>query len=1246
MSGDAGRTALTIVGQVAGYALMAATGPAGAAIGAALGGYVGMQAGYALFPLDPIAGPRLTDARLMGSAYGVAIPQVFGAARVAGNVIWQSDIRETATTEEVGGKGGPSQDVTTYSYDADVAVGLCAGPMASVRRIWADGRLIYDVSDQADIGALQRSGEFAQHFSFYSGSETQLPDPTIEAARGVGQTPAYRGLCYVVFRQIPLADYGNRIPQFSFEVVELGSPVMGRMVFRSPPLDSPAFATHMTASLPLPVISFVGPIIRVANSVDRVVRVYSHAGELLSVEEENHLEHDLPPFALANPGPFGVWSFGYARHVRSSHRGQTPAGGASVAVFRTGSVVADYDAIEHVPSGEALMGVAASASAAHLLVISGPPAGTPTTWRLLRWDGRRCALERSGAVDSTSFPNATTFGMGPVIQTISMFTLAFLEADLRHLWQVGEPEASVYVWRIDADNVLRRVIAFDQLPPSTHERMQPSLSYRAGYADNALAVFIGTDHEPTPNTRLHVYSRLADGAVGAQTVGGIVQALCLRAGLAAPQIDTAALTQPCAGYVVGSSMTARGAIGALANVFAFHGVESGTLLRFAPKAAGASAATIPAADLGSGEAPAVLVASERAQETDLPSRVLVRYTDVDADYQPGAQSSRRVSTGSRQTMEIDAPVCMSATAAARAAEVLLADAWQARTGRRFSTSRKWAQVEPGDVVTLDTEPRLTVRVRSRRETGGRIEFDAADHAAAVFTGAAVGAPLPAGGALTVAPITRLELLDIPSLRATDDDAGLYVAALGQGAGTWSGARIERQLAASEDWLPLDTVHRVAVIGRALTVLPAYAGANRFDEGSSVDVQLVAGALAGATELQVLDGANAAYLGGELIQFREAVLVAGTTYRLSGLLRGRCGTEQFQGAHQVGETFVLLTPAGLSRLALPLGDVGMTAYYRALSFRAATTHTPSVQRLTHTGAAVRPLAPTQLRAIRLANDDVQFRWVRRARLNAEWLDAVDVPLDEPAERYDVEVLDAAAVVVLRAWSALQLREIVYTAAQQAADFGVAPSNINVRVYQRSSRVGRGFPAAELLSAAWPPTLRDWNDGLTTGQTVFGNASPSHSVVAGECRLNTNGGTAYSRLDLARATVDFDATVSLTATTGGRTGFVYRTTTYGGTNGMFAYAAFITDVGTGLNINILRGQNAPAGGTETTIASAFVAGPNSGWFRVRVRVLGALHELYVDGVLRASATDATFGTAGLPGLLGLAGTPLFDNLVITY
>ena len=52
----------------------------------------------------------------------------------------------------------------------------------------------------------------------HKGGETQEPDPFIAAKMGAANTPAYRGTAYVVFEELPLERFGNRLPQLSFEV--------------------------------------------------------------------------------------------------------------------------------------------------------------------------------------------------------------------------------------------------------------------------------------------------------------------------------------------------------------------------------------------------------------------------------------------------------------------------------------------------------------------------------------------------------------------------------------------------------------------------------------------------------------------------------------------------------------------------------------------------------------------------------------------------------------------------------------------------------------------------------------------------------------------------------------------------------------------------------------------------------------------------------------------------------------------
>jgi len=190
-------------------------GTVGRALGGPIGGLVGSLVGgiadRAIFGSGPTRdGPRLTDLAVQSSAYGQALPRLYGRMRIAGNVIWSSGISESVR-HSGGGKRGPATN--SYNYSASFAVAVSARPVAAIGRIWADGKLLRDGGGVYQFPATVRT---------YLGGEGQGPDPLIVAAEGIGQTPAYRGLAYVVFDDLPLADFANRIPNLTFEVIADG----------------------------------------------------------------------------------------------------------------------------------------------------------------------------------------------------------------------------------------------------------------------------------------------------------------------------------------------------------------------------------------------------------------------------------------------------------------------------------------------------------------------------------------------------------------------------------------------------------------------------------------------------------------------------------------------------------------------------------------------------------------------------------------------------------------------------------------------------------------------------------------------------------------------------------------------------------------------------------------------------------------------------------------------------------------
>ncbi len=203
----------------------------GAAVGASVGGGVlGLSSLVIGRAAGAIAGSLIDQAimgggseavetgkvdrfRLTGVSEGAAVRRVYGAMRVGGQVIWTSPLREhvVATEEGAGGAGkggilgggGAASGDAEYRYTMSLAIALCEGEITRVGRVWADGE---EVAAE-DLG-----------LRVYPGTETQAPDPKIEAVEGAGNAPGYRGTAYVVIEDLDVTAFGNRVPVFNFEV--------------------------------------------------------------------------------------------------------------------------------------------------------------------------------------------------------------------------------------------------------------------------------------------------------------------------------------------------------------------------------------------------------------------------------------------------------------------------------------------------------------------------------------------------------------------------------------------------------------------------------------------------------------------------------------------------------------------------------------------------------------------------------------------------------------------------------------------------------------------------------------------------------------------------------------------------------------------------------------------------------------------------------------------------------------------
>jgi hypothetical protein len=175
-------------------------GPIGSAIGALIGQSIDQQ-----MLGGSSRGPRLGDLSVQTSSYGTQVPRIYGTMRVAGSIVWATDLAESSATN--GAKGQPD---TVFSYSVSFAVAISSRPVSAIGRIWADGKLLRGQAGDFKVPVT---------FRFYDGNEDQAIDPLMGSIEGIASTPAYRGLALAVFENLELAEFGNRIPFLTFEVL-------------------------------------------------------------------------------------------------------------------------------------------------------------------------------------------------------------------------------------------------------------------------------------------------------------------------------------------------------------------------------------------------------------------------------------------------------------------------------------------------------------------------------------------------------------------------------------------------------------------------------------------------------------------------------------------------------------------------------------------------------------------------------------------------------------------------------------------------------------------------------------------------------------------------------------------------------------------------------------------------------------------------------------------------------------------
>ncbi len=538
-----------------------------------------------------------------------------------------------------------------------------------------------------------------------------------------------------------------------------------------------------------------------------------------------------------------------------------------------------------------------------------------------------------------------------------------------------------------------------------------------------------------------------NGRLGAAPLDDTIAAVL--SGVVVGTLDVEGLSPVVDGVAITDRSSPRDLIEALARLYRFTVVETATGLRFAdrPRRVGL---TISRDDL-TDDGDAAVVEMKRAQAEDVPGEVAVSFLNTEADGRQSSAVARR--DGPPRVLDLALPVAGSATVMQGEVEALIKDLDAGRETVRFALPPAMLAPEPGDVVDLDLDG-AAVRVLIRSIEDGdvrRVEARTVD-VSIVARAASVGVKRTGTGFAAVSAAPVVAVLDLPALDGDDAPYRPYLAAAAE---PWPRQMaVHRKVAGG--YQLIDTLSAPAVMGELDTPL----GAGRVwqvDDRNTVEVTLVRGTLASLAMDAVLDGGNLAAIGSEagweVVQFAGAELIGERRYRLSQFLRGQGGTEALAAAgHPAGAMFVLLDGA-----VRPL-PIARTQVGRALTLRVGPARRnvgdSAMTELTVTpaGVGLTPLAPVRLRAERdAASGAVTLRWTRRTRIAGDDFAAVEVPLDEASEVYELRIHDGTAV---RRAVTVTAPEAVYSAVEQVADFGALPARLDVSVRQMSATLGAG------------------------------------------------------------------------------------------------------------------------------------------------------------------------------------------------
>lgn len=1047
---------------------------AGAIVGAYFGnpqlGYaIGSIIGNAVDPLE-VEGNKIGDNPTQTAAEGGARAIVFGRGCIRATCLLDRGNRQIRKQRDQAGKGGgpvTNNQRVFWTFAIGLGEDLVGG---AILRIWSGEKLVYDATPESTIP--EETAEFAQKFRFYDGSETQLPDPALEAIHGIGNTPYYRGTAYIVFPNYDLTDTAESIPTFRWEVAKSAQsdPIIGSEVTATRTLDADltSASIYMLPSGQLAFMegetstSFGGTYTRGLLN-DALELTFSEsvslsgggpfAGSVMTPVAENGLGHlfyrggtnNYPPRLAINgayiahflpsdaPSP-NWWGFEQSYSPQYSGLvwfGDSAGGNGSFYLgVRAASGGASYvRRILRFP-------LSASGETAETAMATGVGASSaPYFWMTRASDGMIHVIGTDGELDTYN-------------ESLSIVSSETLPFSLNNLIGFGVHEdvaAFVYSTVVGTKSIVFRSRS-DWSIIQTIGGLSVAGTYpvRIVFSEFSCFVQVGTwvGRIPCQIVRSNpIKALLAD----------VVSALHQRAGHFPSQYDVSELLDEIAGVVFEASITYGEAINQCIGPYFADPSDYDKCIHYL-KRGKPVAHTLTEDDLV--DEPEE---SMRENAIEYPRKLHLFFQSPITHYAATKATSYRSSPDVRVIGETSIAVPITFNDPDEPAQIsakLHKTYWMDAEGEIiWHVPDNHLDLVVGDCVGLSYRGmvRRTRITRIEDSPGVRKLVMRADRQSA-YASEVTGIPLPppTPPLPSIISPTLLAVLDIPALVDTADDLH-YLSAMSGVTDVWAGAALQRSLDAGANYVSVGSVGVNAIMGTLQSTVTA-ASPHFTDSTNVVRVQLFTDdELESRTNAQWLSEQGAFVLswedGGqrrwEILQARDVDDLGDSVFELSHLMRGVLNTEAAE--HVPGAMFVWLD-GSLLKVSAQTAWLGNNLTHRAVS-NGLSPETAAAQTLEYTGNAQREWPVAHL-FLELDGTDLRVRVVPRHRFGTQ---------DNPVRSAN---WDGYAV---NAWSSGQTFGIITTSDELTIDVSGWTGTITVEVAQLNRLTGNGPWVTETIEA---------------------------------------------------------------------------------------------------------------------------------------------------------------------------------------